>query len=303
MRDLRNAFLWALPLALLFIAVGASWIADKAIKPVVKLTESAENTTAQGFGNRIPEYGNTAEFARLTKVYNEMLTRLEASFNQASRFSADAAHELNTPITILMGHLDDGLQNAEAGSEEQERFGLLLIEVQRLKGIVEKLLLLSKADSGQLKQMARKFCISDLVQEVVDDAKEIAPDMAIESILPEGISVDGDPEIIRQIVFNLLSNAIKYSQDGGSINLSLTADRAEKKIFLTVANSGSAIESDAAAHIFDRFYRVDGTRNRRAGGLGLGLPLAREFAELHRGTLELTENRDGQVAFTLVLPI
>lgn len=303
MKDLRNAFLLAMPFVLLFIAAGASWIANQAIKPVTRLSESAEKTTAQGLDRRIPEEGSVVEFNRLTRVYNEMLSRLDASFNQASRFSADAAHELNTPITILMGHLDDALQNAQPDSDEQERYGLLLIEVQRLKGIVDKLLLLSKADSGQLKQLIQRFSLTDLVEDVVEDAKEMAPEMSIEWVVPEGVSVDGDPELIRQIVFNLLSNAIKYSQDGGSINLDLTVDRSVKKIFLTVSNSGTAIDANAAEHLFDRFYRVDATRNRSARGLGLGLSLAREFAEVHKGTLELTENRDGQVAFTLALPI
>lgn len=303
MKDLGRAFLLALPVALVFIGAGASWIASQAIKPVNQLSESAEKTTAQGLDHRIPEQGTTGEFKRLVKVYNAMLSRLETSFNQASRFSADAAHELNTPITILMGHLDDALQDAEPNSDEQERFGLLLQEVQRLKGIVDKLLLLSRADSGQLRGLKEKFSMSDLVSEVADDAHEIAPELSLDRNIPEGICIEGDPELMRQIVFNLTSNAIKYNQSGGSLSLNLTVDNSEQLVYLTVANSGKAIPEDAADHIFDRFYRVDPTRNRKVHGLGLGLPLAKEFTELHGGTLALTENREGQVAFTLSLPM
>jgi len=280
-----------------------SWIASQAIKPVNQLSESAEKTTAQGLNHRIPEQGTTGEFKRLVRVYNEMLSRLETSFNQASRFSADAAHELNTPITILMGHLDDALQSAETNSDEQERFGLLLQEVQRLKGIVDKLLLLSKADSGQLRHLNERFNLSDLVTDVADDAVEMAPELLVERNIPEGICMEGDSELVRQIVFNLTSNAIKYNTPDGSVNLNLTIDQEKKELYLTVANTGNAIPDEAAAYIFDRFYRVDPSRNRKVHGLGLGLSLAREFAELHKGKLELTENRSGQVAFTLTLPM
>ncbi|NET40258.1 MAG: HAMP domain-containing histidine kinase, partial [Cyanothece sp. SIO1E1] len=188
-------------------------------------------------------------------------------------------------------------------SEVQERFGLLLQEVQRLKGIIDKLLLLSKADSGQLRHLTEKFNLSDLVTDVADDAVEMAPELSIERNIPEGLCIEGDPELMRQIVFNLTSNAIKYNTMDGSVNLNLTLDQEKKELYLTVANSGNAIPEEAAAHIFDRFYRVDPSRNRKVHGLGLGLPLAREFAELHKGKLELTENRNGQVAFTLTLPM
>ena len=302
MRDLRHAFLLAMPLALILIAAGASWLASQAIKPVTRLTESAEKTTAQGLGERIPAEGSAVEFSKLVSVYNDMLSRLELSFNQASRFSADAAHELNTPLTILLGHMDDALQSAETNSEEQVRYGLLMEEVQRLKGIVDKLLLLSRADSGQIKHLRKRFCFSDLIFEVAEDAGEIAPDLSVNLNVPNDIQIEGDPELLRQVIFNLMSNAIKYNENGGFVEIDLTVDRVERSTFLTVTNSGEAIPEESAKHIFDRFYRVDPTRNRKVYGLGLGLPLAKEFTELHQGKLELTQNTNGRVSFTITLP-
>ena len=139
-------------------------------------------------------------------------------------------------------------------------------------------------------------------REVVEDAQEMAPELSFNRNTPEGICVDGDPELIRQIVFNLVSNGMKYNQEGGTVDISLTLGGEDNVVYLTVANTGKAIPADAAAHIFDRFYRVDPSRNRKVHGLGLGLPLAQEFAELHQGLLKLSENRDGQIAFTLTLP-
>jgi two-component system, OmpR family, heavy metal sensor histidine kinase CusS len=303
MRGLLKAFLFALPIALLFIAAGAYWIANQALLPVQRLTFSAESITVQGLDKRLPVEKNPREFSHLVRVYNDMLARLELSFNQASRFSADAAHELNTPLTILMGHLDDALQSATPDSEEQSQFGLLLEEVQRLRDIIDKLLLLSRADSGQIKHFRKRFCISNMIFEISEDARELAPELALTLNIVPDVHIDGDEELLRQAVFNLLSNAIKYNQSGGFIGMDLTVNREEGLLFLSVSNSGNQIPAAAANHIFDRFFRADPSRNRSVSGLGLGLPLAKEFIELHGGTLSLSDNRDGHISFTLQLPV
>ncbi|MCB1120529.1 MAG: HAMP domain-containing protein [Verrucomicrobiae bacterium] len=302
MQAVSKAFVLALPLALAFIGIGAWLVSQQAIRPVNRLAASAENTTVEGLHRRIPESRNAVEFARLTQVYNEMLSRLEHSFAQASRFSSDAAHELNTPITILMGHLDDALQNAVPGSEEQSRYSLLLEEVQRLREIIDKLLLLSRADSGQLKLDKKVFNFSELLMESVEDAREFAPNLEWRININTAISLNGDPNLVRQIVSNLISNSIKYNKPDGYIEVSLTKEN-HAMVKLQVANSGTEIPEEQAALIFDRFYRIDPSRNRSIKGLGLGLPLAKEFTDLHGGKLELTENSSGRIAFSLLLPV
>lgn len=303
MIELGKAYVLAFPIALLLIASGAFWVASQAVSPVKKLVSSAEKVTAQGLDKRLPEGKNVDEFSNLVRVYNGMLGRLEQSFNQASRFSADAAHELNTPLTILVGHLDDALQNAEPESEEQQRYGLLLEEVQRLRDIVDKLLLLSQADSGQIRHLRKTFSFSNLIKETVEDAKEIAPDLAVSLNLIESVKVEGDEELLRQAVFNILSNAIKYNEMNGFIGIDLTLNEVGDQAFLTITNAGNRIPEEASRHVFDRFYRADPVRNRAIHGLGLGLPLAQEFVELHGGELSLSDNRDGCISFTIQLSV
>ena len=144
----RWAFLAIVPLALLLLAGGGWLIAVRALRPVSLITNTAERITARALDQRIPQVNADRELARLVEVINGMLDRLEKSFSQAVRFSADAAHELQTPLTILQGELDYALQHAPDGSEEQQRYSGLLEEVQRLKAIVQKLLILARADAG-----------------------------------------------------------------------------------------------------------------------------------------------------------
>jgi two-component system heavy metal sensor histidine kinase CusS len=143
-------FAVVLPVALLVIAGGSWWLARRAMRPMETLTETAEQITARGLDQRIPVESEDVEFRRLITVFNDMIARLERSFNQATRFSADAAHELRTPLTIMRGELEQAIQSAELGSQEQRRYRSLLEEVQRLQAIMRKLLLLSQADAGRM---------------------------------------------------------------------------------------------------------------------------------------------------------
>ena len=147
---LRTAFMISVPLGLLILGYMGWYLADRAMKPVAAIAETAEGITAKGLDQRIPMIGNDIELERLVTVSNSMLDRLEKSYHQAVRFSADAAHELQTPLTILQGELDNAIQTSENGSEEQQRYSMLLEELRNLKAVVQKLLLLAHADEGRL---------------------------------------------------------------------------------------------------------------------------------------------------------
>jgi len=298
--QLRNAFLIASMVALLLIAAGGWWISQRALRPIKMLTQAAEAVTATGLDQRIPSGDEDVEFMRLITVFNQMMDRLEKSFYQTTRFSADAAHELNTPLTILQGELEHALQSAELGSNQQQQYSTLLEEVQRLKSIIRKLLLLSLADSGQLKLNLEPVNISETLEAVCEDIEILAPHLTAEKYIDSDVWVMADADLIRQVIQNLTNNAIKYNHDGGSITLRLRCEG--PVVTFSISNSGRTVPPEDRDRIFDRFYRGDKARSRRVDGVGLGLSLAREIARAHQGNLVLEDTPDGTNAFTLTLP-
>lgn len=300
LRRVRNAFLLALPLALLLAACGSYVVAQGALRTVRTLTEAIERVHARGLEERIAAGGQDVEFRRLIEVYNEMLERLGRSFAQATRFSADAAHELKTPLAVLQGDLERGVQEAAAGSEEQARYSRLLDQVQRLKAITRKLLLLATADAGKLQLRLEGFKLSEAVQAACEDAAILAPELSLRKEIAPGIVVMADADLLPQVIQNLLSNAAAYNQPHGAISVHLR--RQEARVLLTVANTGPGIAAGDRGRIFERFYRGDRARSRERGGTGLGLSLAREIARAHGGDLVLDSSPPGFTSFTLVLP-
>ena len=297
----RKTFFIAVPIALLLLAAGGWLITRRALRPVADITRTAESITAQGLDRRIPSSpGPDDEFSRLVNVINDMLDRLEKSFRQAVRFSADAAHELKTPLTILQGMLDDAVQHAVTGSDEQRSYGALIEEVQRLKAIVQKLLILSHADAGQLALNLEPLDISAVVESAAEDVGAVAPHLRLEQEIAPHVTVQADPDLFRQVVQNLTSNAVKYNREGGLIRFRLE-ERGERVIF-TIANTGTPIPEADREKIFLRFHRVDQSRSSAVQGSGLGLSLAREIVHAHGGTLRLDDDPDGLISFTLTLP-
>ncbi|MBD2501363.1 ATP-binding protein [Anabaena azotica] len=301
MATIRNIFLVSIPTALLMVAVGAWLISGGALRPINQLTGVIQQVTVKGLDQRIPIGTTDVEFVQLIVVFNQMLERLERSFTQASRFSADAAHELKTPLTILQGELERTLQQVEPGSEVQQSLSNLLDEVRRLSGIMRKLLLLSLADAGQMSLYLVEVDMSGLLMEMVEDVELLAPSLTVETDIPSGLKVEGDRDLLMQVLQNLLSNAIKYNLAQGWMKI--YAGKMSTNIQITIANASKDIPQSDRDRLFDRFYRGDPARTRQVEGIGLGLSLAREIARAHRGDLTLDSTLNGQTAFTLTLPM
>lgn len=296
----RNAFLLAAPPALLLLALAGSWVAARALRPIEAITATARNITARGLGERVPAMRADREIAQLIEVINGMLERLERSFHQAARFSADAAHELKTPLTILQGQLEQSLQEAPDGSPAQRELSDLLGEVQRLRSIVRKLLLLAQADAGRLRGAMETIDWSERVLELAADTRELAPRLQVSADVAPGVKVRGDEDLLVQLLQNLAGNAVKFNQgDPGTIEIGLKEERG--RAVLRIANTGPTLSREEKDRIFERFYRGDPSRNRRVDGVGLGLSLAREIALAHGGELKVDTPRAGWVRFTLEL--
>jgi signal transduction histidine kinase len=300
MAIIGNIFLISIPLSFFIIAAGAWALSGSALSPIRQLIVTIKKVTVNGLNQQVDENVTDIEFLELIQVFNQMLARLERSFKQASRFSGDAAHELKTPLAILQGELERTLQQVEMGSEVQQRLGNLLDEVHRLSGIIRKLLLLSLADAGQMNLYKIKVNISTILTEMLEDIELLAPDLDVKTSIAVDLQVNGDQDLLIQVLQNLLSNAIKYNLPNGWIKIQ--AEQKRQNILITISNASEDIPKSDRQRIFDRFHRGDPSRNRKVEGTGLGLSLAREIVIAHRGKLTLDPTHFGQTSFSLILP-
>jgi signal transduction histidine kinase len=291
-----------LPVALFLVGLGGWVVAGRALRPLKTIAETAERFTARGLEQRIPDAGDSPEAGRVIQVLNRMMVRLETSFRQATRFSADASHELKTPLTVMQGELESALKSAAPGSAEQQLFSNLLEETQRLKTITRSLLLLAQADAGQLKLACETVDLSAEMESMIEDARVLAIDshLQFEVAIPPQLRIAADRALLHTALFNLINNAIKYNAPDGKISIRLNP--AENKVVFTIGNTGPGIPAADQHKIFDRFFRVAQVQGPKVDGIGLGLSLAREIVRAHRGELSLAESRPEWTCFKVILP-
>jgi len=286
------------PVSLGLVALCAWFFSSRAIAPIRKLSEVAATTTADDLSRRISGERMEREFSQLIEVFNGMLERLEKSFRQARRFGQDAAHELNTPLTILTGKVDEAIAEAPDGSPEQQLLGDIGEELGRLREIVRKLHLLARIDGGGLRPERVEVDVQALVTGVVGEMAEAFPGIFFSVGDGDAGTVSTDPALFRQILLNLLGNAARYNRPGGSVQVD--CNRRNEACEFTVTNTGPAIPEALRESLFDRFTRGDAARSSEGGGgLGLGLSLSREFARILGGSLELVSAEEDKVRFSL----
>lgn len=297
-RSVRMMVILIVAGGLLLLAAGGWVLAGVALRPVKEVTRVAEQMTSAALHERVHVHGASDEFDALVKVINHMLERLEKSFLQAKRFSADAAHELKTPLAILQGQLDYALRHAPTDSSEQQLFLSLLDEVQRLKSIVNKLLVLAQSDAGKLTLTKMRVSLVDCVNAMCEDVPLLAPDLTLDCVCEEDVVIEADAALFRQVIQNLFSNAIKYNREKGTIQCRLR--KQDGQAVLTILNTLEPGEPVDVAHLFERFYRGEPSRNRKQDGFGLGLSLAREITRAHGGDLTVEAVTADTITFRLV---
>ena len=288
-----------IPAVLLLIAAGSWWLGSIALTPIERIRRAAERITAERLDERIPSQGPADEIGRLIDVLNATFERLQGSFEQAARFSADASHQLKTPIAILRAGIDEILDKEGISPEQRDRVADLLQQTRRLTSVAENLLLLSRADTGRLALRGTSFELRKLLEGSLEDARILggASNLKVEASLPETLPMVGDRDMISLTLQNLVENAVKYNRPGGEILVS--AEETGDGVQVRVGNSGPGIPAERAPHIFERFYRVRG--DEQTPGHGLGLSIARELARAHGGDLTLTESREDWTEFCLRL--
>jgi len=296
---LRRALMIVVPLALALSALGAWLLAALTMRPVNRLRDSMRAVTQMALDQRLASRGEDIEFRELITAYNTMLARLQASFQQASRFSADAAHELRTPLTILQGRLEHAVNKSDNPAVQAE-LSALQDEVGRLSGITRKLLLLSQADAGRLALHVDAVDLSGMLAELLIDAEMLLGGQKLSSAIEPHLMTRGDALLLRQLFNNLISNAVRYCVPGGAI--AVTARSISVGTEVTFRNACNPISAESRACFFDRFYRGDASHNRAIEGNGLGLSLAREIARAHGGDLSLQSSAEDEVVMRLLLP-
>lgn len=288
LRDLAEILPIASLLALLLACIGGYFLAGRMLAPVAAIARKARQITAERLSERLPIENPDDEFGKLAHVFNHTLARLEDSFRRLRQFTADASHELRTPLTAMRSVGEVALRDTRDAGAYREAIASMLEEVDRLTRLVESLLQLTRADAGKAALKSEPLDATQLVRETVEHLRVLAEEKSqtIRLSATEGAIVRVDRDTLRQALINLLDNAIKYSPVGSSIDLSVTRDGAGG-VQISVVDSGPGIDPDQQALVFDRFYRVDRARSREAGGVGLGLSIARWAVEANGGRIEL----------------
>jgi signal transduction histidine kinase len=299
-RGLVLALLAGLPLALAFAWFGGRRLAAVAVAPVEEMTAAAERVTAERLDQRVPVPAVADEIQRHARVLNATLDRLERSYQQALRFSADASHELKTPLTVLRSSIEAVLESPELGENERAAISSLLEQTHRLTNITSSLLLLARADAGRLTLDLAEHDIAALTEACAEDARIVAEPsrVRVECSLPDTAPARVDPLRFAQIASNLLDNAVKYNCAGGQVRVALADDG--KAWRLSIANTGTGIPLEDRRRLFERFFRVEHSAEQSGHGLGLGL--ARELARAHGGDITLVRSEDGWTEFAVTLP-
>lgn len=290
-----------LPAALLFAGLGGWLLVRRALKPVDEMTAAATRISAEKLDERVEETGAGDELDRLAKTLNQMLTRLDAAFNQVRQFSANASHELQTPLTILRGELEVALRSARTSQEYLATLKSALEEIDRISRLVEGLLLLSRADAGVLRTDRRPVDMAGLVEEVYWRLKVLADGRSVQLNLEnlEPVSIAGDRERLRQLLVNIVENAIKYTPSGGRVTVALRSEGDSASI--QVSDTGIGIKAEDRERIFQPFYRTQ--EALAESGVGLGLAIAKSIAALHGGGIEVLSNAGEGSIFRIILPV
>ena len=294
----KNSLIISAVLALLG-GVATYFISGHALRPIRELSDKIEKVQAQNLADSRIEENQVKELNQLSVSYNRMLERLSAAFEIQRQFTANAAHELRTPLALMQVQLDLYHSNSHPDNDADTVQMIKMVTEQndRLNKMVKTLL-----DMSELQTVGRddEIILDALVDEVLEDLEPLAEGKNIRLIGKcKDITMVGSDILIYRLVYNLVENAIKYNHSGGQVTV--TADRKEKHVYLSVEDTGAGIPEELKERVFEPFFRVDKSRSRELGGVGLGLALVREIVRVHDGSITVKSNPSGGTIFEVVL--
>jgi heavy metal sensor kinase len=292
-----------LPVLVACAAGGGYLLVGRALRPVDRISQSAELMSLQDVDARLPVLPSGDALARLSISLNHMLARLRESVQISRRFLADASHELRTPLTVIKGELQEVVRTESMSRELHDRIGSVLEEVARLEHLVSGLLVLSRLDVGEAQREWVDVDLAELSAGTAEQMRLMAEDRGIhlESVALHPVVVHGDRGRLKQVIVNLLDNAIRFTPRGGTVTLGTVVSDAFQA--LEIRDTGIGIPAAAVPRIFDRFYRVDEARSREDGGAGLGLSIVRSICAAHRAEIEVDSEIGRGSCFRLKFPL
>lgn len=293
----KNSLLFS---ALMALAGGVAtyFISGRALKPLCEFSDKIEEVQAQNLSDSRIEESSVAELNRLSVSYNRMLARLSEAFKTQRQFTANAAHEFRTPLAVMQLQLDlyNSTEHPTNDACAQQTIRMMTEQNERLSRMVKTLL-----DMSELQTVARddEIALDALVEEVLADLEPLAQEKTIHLTAQcDAVTMTGSDILLYRLVYNLVENAIKYNTPGGTVTVGVAQQ--DKHIRLTVADTGTGIPEELKERVFEPFFRLDKSRSRALGGVGLGLALVREIVNVHGGSISVKDNPDGGTTFEVV---
>jgi len=299
--NFRNNILVALPIILALGTLGGWILARRSLSPIGYIASKARSITSQNLSERLTLRGTDDEMDDLIRTINEMISRLEGSFKRMAEFTADASHELKTPICAMRGEAEVLLLKERKGEEYQEALAHFIEQFDHLNQLINDLILLSKFDTSQVELKRAPLRLDLLIQDLSHLFQVLAEqkNISLEIGDLEEVTVIGDKVRLQQLFTNLIDNAIKYTPKG---SIHVTVEKNESAGLVRIKDTGIGIPKEEQKKIFERFYRTDKSRSRETGGVGLGLSIAEWIVRAHHGRIEVESELYKGSTFTVYLP-
>jgi len=293
------------PALLLIAGLVGYWLNRRALAPVDALTRTARTITGYTISSRLEQLHTGDELQRLSDTLNEMLDRIETAFTRVTEFTADASHELRTPVSLIRTEAELALRRSRTDDEYREALRHILLEAERTTSLIEELLALARADSGQQQLEIQPLDLRSTLQEVATGWRAVAGVRGLqfsERIREAELRVLGDAAALRRVINILLDNAFKFTPVPGGV-VTLCAEERDGRALISVRDNGMGIAEENHARIFERFYRVDQARSREFAGAGLGLSIAQWIVEQHQGKIRVESVLGAGSIFWVELPL
>ncbi|MCW8805806.1 MAG: ATP-binding protein [Ignavibacteriaceae bacterium] len=302
LKSLTDLYIIIAPIFFFISVIGGAFISIKSLSRIDSIIDRTKYITARNLDEKISGDEFKDEYGRLAKTMNEMITRIKKSIDYMNQFSISAAHELKTPLTILRGEIELALRSKITPDEYREVLQSNLDETLRLINIVDKLFFISKTDHALIKINKEKTELNNFIFSAIESMKKIANEKNIKLnyFNDEKIDAEIDTGLINQVIYNLIENAIKFSDVGQTVEIRLHKTNSDKAI-ISFTNKGEYIPPELHKNIFERFFRIESSRNRSTGGAGLGLSVVKSIVEMHGGEIEVASTVDGLTTFTIKL--
>jgi two-component system OmpR family sensor kinase len=290
--------------ALLISTLGGWWLSNRILRPLDAIAQTASRISASNLDEQIPTATLDRELQPLAKVLNAMFARLDAAFARQTQFTADASHELRTPLTVMQTNLELALAMERTPAEHQRFERQALSAAQRMRQLIEGLLLLARADAGQMLELSERVDLRSLAEEALavyaHRAQELDVQLRLEAEGEDSPLVSGKEILLRRVLENLLENALRYTPPGGTITVAI--DLQPSEVLLRVQDTGTGIAPEQLPLVFERFYRADSARARESGGFGLGLAICQGIVQQHHGQITAASPAGLGTIMTIRLP-